>query len=307
MFKLLLQNRFNQTKKDKLLKIDEVPEYLRFNPYIKTGYRSSFDYKQCIKSLLYFHNETMNIWTHLLGFLAFMALLLWDFVAPPTRVTWEDFAVILTIITCYQACMILSAVFHTFTAHSKEVSETCLFLDLAGIAASITASYVSGIYYAFFCYPAWRNFYLITVGMIITCGIVFRKALNEERNEAIRIVFFVCWAIYGTLPTLHWVILSGGFGDVIIRTFLPRVVIMYAITGLAFLFYLGKIPERFLPGRFDMLGSSHQWWHVLIFLCLAYWHNTGFTFAEFRLENQCSPNPDPVLVERIQANFWINF
>jgi hypothetical protein len=31
-------------------------------------------------------------------------------------------------------------------------------------------------------------------------------------------------------------------------------VIMYAICGLAFAFYLFRIPERFLPGKFDILG-----------------------------------------------------
>ncbi len=29
---------------------------------------------------------------------------------------------------------------------------------------------------------------------------------------------------------------------------------MYAICGLAFAFYLFRIPERFLPGTFDILG-----------------------------------------------------
>jgi hypothetical protein len=31
-------------------------------------------------------------------------------------------------------------------------------------------------------------------------------------------------------------------------------VIMYAICGLAFALYLFRIPERFLPGKFDILG-----------------------------------------------------
>ncbi|XP_023348067.1 progestin and adipoQ receptor family member 3 [Eurytemora carolleeae] len=305
MWRFLVQNLRNHDKQ--LYKIDEVPEYQRFNPYIRTGYRSSQTYLQCLKSLLYFHNETMNIWTHVLGFLAFGTLLAWDMYAPPSKVSWEDFAVILCIITCYQACMILSAVYHTFTAHSKQVSDTCLCLDLAGIAASITASYVSGIYYAFFCSPDWRNFYLVTVGIIITLGLLFRNILKNDKYVKIRLVYFVLWALYGTVPALHWVYLSGGFGDEIVRIFLPRIVIMYAISGLAFLFYIGKIPERFGPGKFDYLGSSHQWWHVLIFLCLAYWHNTGFTFAEFRLENQCAPSIDPALKQRILEKFWINF
>jgi hypothetical protein len=46
-----------------------------------------------------------------------------------------------------------------------KVSDTCLFLDLTGIAASMAASYIAGIHYAFFCYPWWRNFYLVTVGI----------------------------------------------------------------------------------------------------------------------------------------------
>jgi hypothetical protein len=36
------------------------------------------------------------------------------------------------------------------------------------------------------------------------------------------------------------------------------VVIMYAICGLAFAFYLFRIPERFLPGKFDILGRPRS-------------------------------------------------
>jgi hypothetical protein len=35
-------------------------------------------------------------------------------------------------------------------------------------------------------------------------------------------------------------------------------VIMYAICGLAFAFYLFRIPERFLPGKFDILGRPRS-------------------------------------------------
>jgi len=296
-----------QQAKQRLLKFDEAPEYQRFNPYIRTGYRSTNTYITCLKSLLYLHNETLNIWTHLLGFIAFGTLLAWDFYAPPTRLGWQDFGVILCIISCYQTCMILSAVYHTFAAHSQEVYDTCLFWDLAGIGASITATYISGIYYAFFCQPFWCKFYLATVGLIILAGVLFRKYLNREENLIQRLVYFVTFAVYGAVPAVHWVGISGGFDSDIVKIFFPRIVIMYCILGLAFLVYIGKFPERFLPGKFDILGSSHQWWHVLIFLCLAYWHNTGFAFAEFRLANQCSANIDVALKERIKANFWINF
>ena len=59
----------------------------------------------------------------------------------------QDFAVILFIIGCYQICMIMSALFHTFSSHSQNAHELCLMMDLSGIMASITASFLCGKLY----------------------------------------------------------------------------------------------------------------------------------------------------------------
>ena len=131
-----------------------------------------------------------------------------------------------------------------------------------------------------------------------------------------RLIFFTTFVIYGFVPTIHWALLNGIGSDEVdlrflnshllilhiqTRLFLPRVLIMYLLAGLAFVFYIAKFPEVVLPGRyitpsflrpfinwsylraadlfvihyslflrFDILGSSHQWWHIFIFLCLAY-------------------------------------
>lgn len=47
-----------------LQNIEDVPDYLRYNPYIKCGYRQQLSTKQCCSSLFYLHNETVNIYTH---------------------------------------------------------------------------------------------------------------------------------------------------------------------------------------------------------------------------------------------------
>ena len=57
---------------------------------------------------------------------------------------------------------------------------------------------------------------------------------------------------------------------------LPKIIVMYTICGFAFFFYVTKFPERLLPGFLDILGHSHQWWHVFIFIGnilnqLVYW------------------------------------
>merc|ERR1712136_183276 len=49
---------------DGLLKWTQVPPHLKFNPYIHDGYRPLSSSTGCIKSLGYFHNETINILTH---------------------------------------------------------------------------------------------------------------------------------------------------------------------------------------------------------------------------------------------------
>ena len=45
---------------------------------ITRGYRLGLDYKQCLLSIFRLHNETINIWTHLLGFLFFSVLIVKD-------------------------------------------------------------------------------------------------------------------------------------------------------------------------------------------------------------------------------------
>lgn len=48
---------------------------MKFNKNIRTGYRINFDsYWKLTKSLFMIHNETINVWTHLLGMMFFFYL-----------------------------------------------------------------------------------------------------------------------------------------------------------------------------------------------------------------------------------------
>lgn len=47
-----------------LLHWRDMPQHLQFNPYVLTGYRPLQSWAGCIRSLFYFHNETINILTH---------------------------------------------------------------------------------------------------------------------------------------------------------------------------------------------------------------------------------------------------
>jgi Haemolysin-III related len=55
-----------------------APAFLKDNEYILRGYRIGFNTKKLIlRSLFMLHNETVNVWTHLIGVLVFLVLLIW--------------------------------------------------------------------------------------------------------------------------------------------------------------------------------------------------------------------------------------
>ena len=54
---------------------EDIPEYLQDNEYIISGYRVNHDSCcEATKSLFTCHNESVNIWSHLLGAVLFLCL-----------------------------------------------------------------------------------------------------------------------------------------------------------------------------------------------------------------------------------------
>ena len=58
--------------------IDEAHDYMKHNNFIIRGYRINFDSgKKIIRSLFMLHNESVNVWTHLIGSLIILILLIY--------------------------------------------------------------------------------------------------------------------------------------------------------------------------------------------------------------------------------------
>ncbi|KAF3848869.1 hypothetical protein F7725_015366 [Dissostichus mawsoni] len=257
------------TQRIRLYTYEQIPLFLKENPFITDGYRAHLPSKLCLRSIFMLSNETVNIWSHLLGFLLFFYLAVNDLtsVLPASGVNREDYVIYAIGLFCFQVCMLCSVGYHLFSCHRSE--KTCrrwLSLDYAGISVGILGCYVPGIFYAFYC----NTLYLLTVLSLILavfCAQVHPRYLSNDWKR-IRMAIFCCVA--GIM-------------------FLPRILVMYLIAGTAFLFYVTKIPERYFPGQLNYLGASHQVWHVLVVLMFYWWHQ-GCSHHAVQHSRSCPPD-----------------
>ena len=61
--------------------IKKAPHFIVDNEYIQRGYRINFNSKRRIcKSLFMCHNETVNVWSHLIGVGCFLGLLIYTII-----------------------------------------------------------------------------------------------------------------------------------------------------------------------------------------------------------------------------------
>lgn len=142
----------------RLLTLDEMPGWARGNPYILTGYRPICEsYRTCIASVASYHNETLNILSHvslappLAPLLLYATLLLATPIGSPDRPTPADVQVFAVFLAGALLCMAFSAAYHTLRSHSRRVAETTKQFDFVGITCPIFGSFVPTIYYAFAC------------------------------------------------------------------------------------------------------------------------------------------------------------
>ncbi|KAI9117567.1 hypothetical protein K1719_011733 [Acacia pycnantha] len=77
-----IKNGAVKPKRFPLLSFWELPEYMKDNEYILHYYRANWPLKQAFFSVFRWHNETLNVWTHLIGFLLFLGLTMANLMQP---------------------------------------------------------------------------------------------------------------------------------------------------------------------------------------------------------------------------------
>lgn len=148
-----------------LLSFDEMPEWFRHesNQWVLHGYRPiSGSTLVSISSWSYIHNESVNIYTHLIPAVFFLLgewYIQQYFASRYSGVTGADLIAFSIFMLTAATCLSLSATYHTLMNHSRHMEHFCLKLDMLGVVIFILGDLVLGIYMVFWCEPVPRNLY----------------------------------------------------------------------------------------------------------------------------------------------------
>jgi len=249
----------------RLLDYDELPEPWQENPYVRHGYRFIPHKHGCVRSILSWHNETLNIWSHMLGIALFLYL---SFVDLPSTTawqvgTWMDRVPMVIFMVAAMKCLFCSILWHSFNAitHLK-TKRRMACIDYTGISVCICASILTTEYSVLNCHPVAQLFY---VTLTLACGAFgifmnWHPMFDKTGARALRALFFSCFAIFGGVAGLHACIHRG-----VAETFAYYVPVIKSLLcyGTGILFYATLFPEKFFDG-FDLCGASHQIWHAFV-------------------------------------------
>ncbi|CAN6338428.1 unnamed protein product [Urochloa humidicola] len=367
-------------RKCELIGYEALPDWLKDNEFIHGYYRCEWPMKETILSIFSIHNETLNVWSHLIGFLLFLCLTIFTAMVIPrdggrsgwssrsTAAYWGDLKEMANmtvalrheaLAACFllppsaaaaaslsedgqqiptscppntssshvhhgiqiqdtttstptaaalaaaaadpvtrwplfaylagaMACLLTSSMCHLLLCHSERLAYITLRLDYAGIAALIVASFYPLAYYSFLCAPSLQRLYMgsITALGAAAATVSLVPAFQAPELRPLRAALFSCMGASGVVPIAHKLVLYGGSAPGALASAAYEA-LMGALYGLGVVVYAARVPERWAPGRFDLVGHSHQLFHLFV-VAGAYAHYlAGVEYLKWRDVDKC--------------------
>lgn len=285
-------------EKKLLFKECEVPKGLR-EPFIRSGYRRAYSSPwQCFKSLFYINNESFNVWSHILTTCFFairysMAIHSHgnSFLHP---FNWPLFSSAIGTLTLYST----SSIAHLLCCMSENGYKTCFFFDYASISVYTFTSSQAMFFYLRPVNTSWVIFqsprlYLCLAALFsffTTYGCCQTGASVNRFSAFLRVLPVLAAWINSLLPFVAGVTLCSCHAssryctafsacyNVSLSNFFRHV----CCTVLAGFMYSTRLPERLLPGRFDLIGNSHHFLHIFVALGTEF----AFKIVEFDIREK---------------------
>lgn len=229
----------------RLLLIDDVPDYLKDNVNILSGYRKEINFKSAINTIYMWHNETLNIWSHLLSFLLFGTfLLIFNFYNNNNNNNPKWPLTIYLLGAMY--LFIVSTTFHTLQCMSRKHYEFWRKMDFIAIIILMFSMFVPFCYYGFVTNSNMMIFaiYITTSGLISVASIsvCILPEFQKNKFEVFRPVVFAMNGVFALAPIIHLSVLKWKIP--IIRNSIICVLFQLLLYIIGSVFYVIKFPEK---------------------------------------------------------------
>ncbi|KAJ5364598.1 hemolysin-III family protein [Penicillium cataractarum] len=266
-----------------LLSFDEMPEWFRreSNPWILRGYRPiSGSARVSFHSWSYIHNESANIYSHLIPAVFFLLgewYIQQYLTSRYSGITSADIIVFSIFMLAAVTCLSLSTTYHTLLNHSQHMEHFCLRLDMLGVVIFILGDLVLGIYMVFWCESLLRKIYWSMIGTFgaLTILMTMHPKFQGPKYRLFRALMFVATGLSGVAPLIHGLSVFGM--SQMMRKALPYTLAKAGCLLSGTSFYVTRFPESRYPGKFDLWGS-HSIFHILV-VCAAVVQLMGYLDA----------------------------
>ena len=263
--------------------------------HISSGYRQQLTFYDALRSIFQLHNETWNVWTHLLGFLLFLyflpytshlplpeleadtaesfgARLLHPFSPPPPALVGDSIArwPLYVFISSAMACLGSSTAYHLIgTATADERTMRALAAaDYNGVIFLICGSYVPVLQYGFHDAPVSRVAYTAALSLLGAAVFFLVRLEFFHAWRRLRTAMFVALGAFGVVPITH--LLFRHEFDAWSLSVVHGLAQMAGSYLVGALIYAAQVPESLVAPEwrsfFDLHLNSHNVWHVFVVL-----------------------------------------
>ncbi|KAH7016543.1 hemolysin-III related-domain-containing protein, partial [Microdochium trichocladiopsis] len=176
-------------------------------------------------------------------------------------------------------CTDVENIFHFVSNHSRMWAQACNRLDYLGIVVLVWSANAPVVRYALSGLPDLQRIYslinIITAAMSI--GFILGHNFGLSAFRKWRVLIYSTSGLGSLASLLHGLQIKGWavLGDHLSLRWLACTMSLNLIAAAV---YAGRIPERWFPYRFDLVGASHQIFHVLV-LVATFTHLAGLLAA----------------------------
>lgn len=261
--------------------LEDVPAFQRHNPHILTGYRKFSTRSECLWGVLSWNNETVNIWSNLVTLGLLVALLVEDHTSryDALGISLPDRCLSTGLAVSYGAMLLLSALYHLFNCTSEHLARYWYLWDVFGIVFSVVSYVVGFTVLQFRSHPFWMSVHLVAEATVAVAPFTLAclPRYGAERHDHRRIRGIGVFVLFSLVPLVHSALLNDA---TLLRNTLPGHVTIFLVLLMSFVVFSTRLPEAKCPGAVDLLGSSHQIWHLGISVSALAAHELFFAYFQ---------------------------